>query len=126
MKIRKFMLALFSALSITACASAQESRKISGEQGKKMMENDSSIILVDVRRADEFNEGHIRGAILIPNEEIGGERPDLLPDLDATIILYCRSGRRSAIAAKKLESLGYTKVYDMGGIISWRYGTVRQ
>ena len=82
-------------------------------------------ILLDVRRADEFAEGHIAGALLLPNEEIGTTRPDLLPDLDVPIYVYCRSGRRSLEAAKKLATMGYT-VLDFGGIIDWTYGTVTE
>lgn len=80
-------------------------------------------ILLDVRRQDEYAESHIEGAILLPNEEIGTERPDALPDLAVPIYVYCRSGNRSLQAAKKLAAMGYT-VYDFGGIIDWKYGTV--
>ncbi len=82
-------------------------------------------ILLDVRRADEYAEGHIEGAILLPNEEIGSERPEILPDLDTPLYVYCRSGRRSLEAAKKLAAMGYT-VFDFGGIIDWQYGTVTE
>ena len=80
-------------------------------------------ILLDVRRQDEYAAGHIAGALLLPNEEIGTTRPPELPDLNVPIYVYCRSGRRSLEAAKKLAALGYT-VYDFGGIIDWSYGTV--
>lgn len=80
-------------------------------------------ILLDVRRQDEFDNAYIEGAILLPNEEIGAVRPQELPDLSVPIYVYCRSGRRSLEAAKKLAAMGYT-VYDFGGIISWQYGTV--
>lgn len=80
-------------------------------------------VLLDVRRQDEFDAAHIEGALLLPNEEIGTERPDLLPELSVPIYVYCRSGNRSLQAAKKLAAMGYT-VYDFGGIIDWQYGTV--
>lgn len=80
-------------------------------------------ILLDVRRPDEYNESHIPGALLLPNELIGTTRPQELPNLDVPIYVYCRSGRRSLEAAKKLAAMGYT-VYDFGGIIDWQYGTV--
>lgn len=70
--------------------------------------------------------GHIPGAILIPNESIGDKKPELLPELDAEILVYCRSGNRSAQAAKKLISLGYTKAYDFGGIINWPYEIITE
>lgn len=80
-------------------------------------------VLLDVRRLDEYNESHIPGALLLPNELIGTTRPMELPNLDVPIYVYCRSGRRSLEAAKKLADMGYT-VYDFGGIIDWQYGTV--
>ena len=80
-------------------------------------------ILLDVRRQDEYDAAHIEGAILLPNEEIGTERPDALPDPSIPIYVYCRSGNRSLQAAKKLAAMGYT-VYDFGGIIDWKFGTV--
>ena len=80
-------------------------------------------VLLDVRRLDEYNESHIPGALLLPNELIGTTRPMELPNLDVPIYVYCRSGRRSLEAAKKLAAMGYT-VYDFGGIIDWQYGTV--
>ena len=80
-------------------------------------------ILLDVRRADEYAASHSEGAILLPNEEIGTERPALLPDLSVPVYVYCRSGNRSLQAAKKLAEMGYT-VYDFGGILDWPYGTV--
>ena len=80
-------------------------------------------VLLDVRRLDEYNESHIAGALLLPNESIGTERPEELPDLSVPLYVDCRSGRRSLEAAKKLAAMGYT-VYDFGGIIDWQYGTV--
>ena len=79
----------------------------------------SEYILLDVRREDEYAEGHIPGAINIANEEIGSDRPEGLPDLNQIIFVYCRSGRRSKEASKKLADLGYTQVYEFGGIIDW-------
>ena len=78
---------------------------------------------MDVRTADEYAEAHIPGAILIPNESIANEEPKLLPDKDARIMVYCRSGNRSAQAAEKLIKMGYTNVYDFGGIKNWTYET---
>lgn len=85
---------------------------------------EGGVTLVDVRTADEYAESHIEGAILLPNEEIGDSQPAALPAADAEIIVYCRTGRRSAEAAKKLAALGYTNLYDLGGIESWPYETV--
>ncbi|MBE5838377.1 MAG: rhodanese-like domain-containing protein [Butyrivibrio sp.] len=81
------------------------------------MGKDDDHIVVDVRRTDEYAAGHIPGAILIPNEEIGTEQPAELPDLDQIILIYCRSGNRSKQASQKLADMGYTNVYEFGGII---------
>ena len=92
---------------------------ISQEEAKEMMEKKDDHIVVDVRRQDEFDAGHIPGAILIPNESIDTEQPKELPDLNQIILIYCRSGNRSKQAAQKLFDMGYTNVYEFGGIIDW-------
>lgn len=97
---------------------------IDPENVKKMMDNGDDFILVDVRTPEEFEETHIPSAINIPVETIGNEKPAALPELNATIVVYCRVGNRSAVAAKALIALGYTSVYDMGGINTWPYDTV--
>ena len=84
-----------------------------------MMELDDGHIIVDVRRQDEYDEGHIPGAICIPNESIGCDSPEALPDYDQIILIYCRSGRRSKEAAGKLAGMGYTNIYEFGGILDW-------
>ncbi len=94
-------------------------RQISQEEAKVMMEADDGHVIVDVRTQDEFDEGHIPGAICIPNESIGDKQPAELPDLDQIILVYCRSGRRSKEASQKLADIGYTRVYEFGGIIDW-------
>ncbi|PKL12018.1 MAG: rhodanese-like domain-containing protein [Spirochaetae bacterium HGW-Spirochaetae-8] len=100
-------------------------RKISPQEAKSMMA-DKSVIILDVRTEAEFTQGHIEGAILIPNETITTTvRPAALTDLNAVVLVYCRSGNRSSQAAKKLVTLGYAQVYDFGGIIDWPYEVVR-
>ncbi len=94
-------------------------RQISQEEAKEMMKRDDGHVIVDVRRQDEYDAGHIPGAIIIPNESIGTERPEELPDLNQIILIYCRSGRRSKEAAQKLFDMGYTNIYEFGGIITW-------
>lgn len=89
-----------------------------------MAKNDGHII-IDVRRQDEYDEGHIPGAVLIPNESIDKTRPEQLPDLDQIILVYCRSGRRSKEASAKLSAMGYKNVYEFGGIITWNGETTR-
>ena len=101
-----------------------EYRKITAEQAYEMM-NTQEVVIVDVRTQSEYDEGHIQNAVLIPNETIGSEPPTNLPDKNAIILVYCRSGRRSEEAARKLVNLGYVIVYDFGGINDWTYGTVK-
>lgn len=101
-----------------------EYHKISAEDAKKRMDSGDDIIILDVRTQAEYDESHIPGAILIPNETIGNGKPEQLPDTDQEILVYCRSGNRSAQAAKKLVEAGYTQIYDFGGIMDWPYDTV--
>lgn len=93
--------------------------KITMSEGLARMESDENYILLDVRRADEFEAGHIPGAVNIPNEEIGTEEIPSLPDKAQTIYIYCRSGNRSKQAADKLLALGYTNLIEFGGIIDY-------
>ena len=93
--------------------------QISQDEAKQMMEQDGTQIIVDVRTQEEYDSGHIPGAICIPNESIGTEQPKELPDLDQVILIYCRSGNRSKQAAQKLFDMGYTNVYEFGGINDW-------
>ena len=98
--------------------------QISHELAKEMMDRDDGHIVVDVRREDEFKEGHIAGAVLIPSETIITDMPKQLPDLDQIILVYCRSGNRSKSASARLAAIGYTNVYEFGGIKTWHYGIV--
>ena len=91
-------------------------KQISQEQAKEMMEKDDGHVVVDVRRQDEYDAGHIPGAILIPNESINKDQPEELPDLNQIILVYCRSGNRSKQAAQKLFDMGYRNIYEFGGI----------
>ncbi|MBR5742061.1 MAG: protease inhibitor I42 family protein [Firmicutes bacterium] len=94
-------------------------KQIDQETAKQMIAADDSHIVVDVRRIDEYESGHIPGAICIPNESIEKEMPAELPNLNQIILIYCRSGNRSKEAAKKLFRMGYRNVYEFGGIIDW-------
>ena len=80
---------------------------------------DDGHVIVDVRRSDEYAKGHIPGAILIPNESITDIPPEELPDKNQTILVYCRTGRRSKEASQKLADMGYVNVYEFGGIEDW-------
>jgi rhodanese-related sulfurtransferase len=90
-----------------------------------MMTKNKSYILLDVRTEEEFKERHIKGAVLIPDFQIKQRAETELTDKNALILIYCRSGRRSANSARRLIEMGYTNVYDFGGIIDWPYDTVR-
>ena len=122
-------LALAFALSLFGCGGAPASqpsgggaayRQITPDQAHELMQA-GEVTVVDVRRADEYEAGHIPGAVLVPQESIGQQMPDALPDADATLLVYCRSGRRSKLAAQQLADLGYTDVREFGGIIDWNY-----
>ena len=95
--------------------------QITQEEAKNIMDSGEEHIILDVREQDEFDEGHIPGAILIPYTEIDAKAEEMLPDKDALILVYCRSGRRSKIASESLANLGYTNVKEFGGIIDWEY-----
>ena len=99
--------------------------KISGAEAKALMDSESGYIIIDARTQSEYDEGHILGAILIPEYEISARAEKELPDKDQLILVYCRSGRRSKIAAEELVKLGYTNVKDFGGIIDWEYEIVK-
>ena len=92
---------------------------ITMEKAKEIFRTEGDYIILDVRRADEFAEGHIPGAVNVPNEEIVSAPPAELPDKNKTIYVYCRSGRRSREAASKLVEMGYTDIVDCGGILDW-------
>ena len=105
-------------------AQPAEYHKISAEEAKKMMD-EQTVTIVDVRREAEYVTGHIAGAVLVPNETIGDEAPTELPDKEAVLLIYCRSGNRSKTAANKLLKLGYQNVYDFGGLNTWPYELVK-
>ena len=118
-----FCLFAFSCAKQKQSPSTAKYTDITVEEAKKIIET-GNVILVDVRTQEEYNEKHIDGAILIPNETITDTQPAELPDKDADILVYCRSGKRSSEAAKKLADMGYTNVYNMlGGINEWPYET---
>ena len=110
--------------SSAAAPSAEGSRKITPQEALAVMAGEDPFVLLDVRTAEEYAEGYIEGAVLIPDTELRSRAEAELPDKDALILVYCRSGRRSALAAAVLAELGYTRVLDFGGIIDWPYATV--
>ena len=99
--------------------------QISGAEAKALMDSESGYIIIDARTQEEYDQGHIPGAILIPEYEIADRAEKELPDKAQLILVYCRSGRRSKIAAEELVKLGYTNVKEFGGIIDWEYETTK-
>ena len=95
--------------------------QITPVEAKKIMDSGEDFILLDVREQDEYDSGHIPGAVLIPYTEIEKRAEAELPEKDAQILVYCRSGRRSKIASQSLVNSGYTNVKEFGGIIDWPY-----
>lgn len=98
---------------------------ITPQEAKERMDNEKGIILLDVRTKEEYMEGHIKDALLIPVDDLEQEAEENLKDKDAVIFVYCRSGNRSATAADMLAKLGYSNVYDLGGIKYWPYEVVK-
>ncbi len=121
-----FVLATLSACGSATSSSSASYTKISASEAKKIMDENSNVIILDVRTKEEYDSGHIKGAILLPDTEVLDKAAELLPDQSATILVYCRSGRRSALAAKDLVGLGYSNVSDFGGIIDWSYEVVTE
>ena len=123
--MKKLIPILLSALMFTGCARTSNNqtntyRQITVDEAVAMMEQETSYIILDVRRPDEFAAGHIPNAINVPNETIGTSEIAELPDKDQLIMVYCRSGRRSKEASEKLVKLGYTNIVEFGGILDWK------
>ena len=128
--------ALLALLSGCALSKAKEDKaedmtdkaayqKISAEEAYEMLAS-QEVVVVDVRTREEYDGGHIPNAILVPNESIGDDMPEALPDKEATLLIYCRSGRRSKEASEKLLKLGYKSIYEFGGVIDWPYELVKE
>lgn len=98
---------------------------ITAQKAKQIMDNEPDVIIVDVREAYEYNEGHVPNALLLPLGDIEKLAATTLPDKDATLLVYCRSGARSQVGSRTLLKLGYTNVLDFGGIIDWPYDVVK-
>lgn len=131
--MKRFLLILFVlTIILTGCTNMDKNnntqettyKKISAQDAKSIIDSEDVIIL-DVRTPEEYNSGHIENAVLLPVTEITDKAEEVLPDKDAKILVYCRSGNRSATAAKDLINMGYTNVFDFGGINSWPYDVVK-
>ena len=117
-KIILAVLVLCMLLSVAAFGEAGY-QQITQEEAARIIKEETGYIILDVRTEEEYDEGHIPGAINIANEDIGTDELPELPDKDQMLLVYCRSGRRSKEAAEKLVALGYTQVLEFGGIMTW-------
>ena len=132
LKRKKYFLLMLFALTfpfaLAGCSSDSGEasyEQISGAEAKALMDRESGYIIIDARTQEEYDLGHIPGAILIPEYEIADRAEAELPDKDQLILVYCRSGRRSKIAAEELVKLGYTNVKEFGGIMDWKYAITK-
>ena len=122
-----WILMLLAALLLSACGQEQETKQeavymnITAEEAKHIMDTEEGYIILDVRAQDEYDQGHIPGAIVIPHTEIETRAEEELTDKDQQVLVYCRSGRRSKLAADALLELGYTNIKEFGGILDWPY-----
>ena len=125
--MKKLIIFLLAVMMLTACGQDKENNQgavyvnITAEEAKRIMDSEEGYIILDVREQDEYDAGHISGAILIPYTQIEAKANEMLPDKDQLILVYCRSGRRSKIAAEALAELGYTNIKEFGGILDWPY-----
>ena len=127
--MRKIAVLLLAMIVLSACGQEKENDReavymnITAEEAKQIMDTEEGYIILDVRTQEEYYQGHIPGAILIPDTEIKAEAENVLTDKAQLILVYCRSGRRSKLAAESLVELGYTNIKEFGGIIDWPYET---
>ena len=134
--MKKLFWIVLAAVLLTACGQNREETKpteetpntqeavymnITAQEAKEIMDREEGYVILDTRTQEEYDEGHIPGAILIPHDEILQKAESLLTDKDQLILVYCRSGRRSKLAAEALVELGYTNIKEFGGIIDWPY-----
>ena len=125
--MKKLFFLLLAVMLLTACGQDKENDQgavyvnITAEEAKQIMDTEEDYIILDVRTQEEYDQGHIPGAILIPDTEIKNKAEEVMMDKDQLILVYCRSGRRSKLAAEALAELGYTNIKEFGGIIDWPY-----
>jgi len=125
--MKKWILLLLAVMLMTGCGQNIDNEQeavylnITAEEDKEIMDSEEGYVILDVRTQEEFDQGHIPGAIQISHEEIAEKAEEVLTDKDQMILVYCRSGRRSKIAAEALVELGYTNIREFGGIIDWPY-----
>ena len=125
--MKKLVFLLLAVMMLTACEQDTEKDQgavhvnITAEEAKQIMDSEEGYIILDVRTQEEYDQGHIPNAILIPDTEIKNKAEEVMTDKDQLILVYCRSGRRSKLASEILVELGYTNIKEFGGIIDWPY-----
>ena len=125
--MKKLVFLLLAVMLLTACGQTKENDQeaaymnITAEEARQIMDSEDGYIILDARTQEEYDQGHVPGAIVISHEEIAEKAEEVLTDMDQLILVYCRSGRRSKIAAEALVELGYTNIREFGGIIDWPY-----
>lgn len=127
--MKKLIILMLVMILLTGCGQDKENNQeaayvnITAQQAKEIMDTREDYIILDTRTQEEYDESHIPGAILIPYDEISEKAEGVLTDKNQLILVYCRSGRRSKLAAEDLVKLGYTNIKEFGGIIDWPYET---
>ena len=125
--MKKLIFLLLAVMLLTACHQTEENDQgavylnITAQEAKEIMDREKGYVILDVRTQEEYDQGHIPGAVLIPDSQIEERAQEVLTDKDQLILVYCRSGRRSKLAAQSLAELGYTNIREFGGIIDWPY-----
>ena len=124
--MKKLILFLLTAMLLVGCGQTNQTQEavymnITAEEAKQIMDREEGYIILDTRTQAEYDEGHIPGAIVIPHDEITDRAEEELPHKNQLLLVYCRSGRRSKLAAEALVELGYTNIKEFGGIIDWPY-----
>ena len=124
--MKKIIFLLLAVMLLAACEQEETKQEavymnITAQEAKEIMDRESGYVILDVRTREEYDQGHIPGAIVISHEEVADKAEETLTDKDQLILVYCRSGRRSKIAAEALVELGYTNILEFGGILDWPY-----
>ena len=127
--MKKWLCVMLAMLLLTACGQQNEetqeanSMNITAQEAKEIMDTQEGYVILDTRTQEEYDQGHIPGAVLLPYDEVLQKAESILTDKNQLILVYCRSGRRSKLAANDLVKLGYTNIKEFGGIIDWPYET---
>jgi len=125
--MKKLVIIVLAMLLLTACGEEKEDKQgagymnITAQQAKELMDSQTGYVILDTRTQEEYDQGHIPGAIVLPYDEVLERAEGILTDKDQLLFVHCRSGRRSKLAANDLVKLGYTNIREFGGIIDWPY-----